>query len=167
MSGKDQSKWIRYCGGMGLIAVLILLGTPRDAHSGEIVSLSVDTSTVWRDYDQGWQAYQRDDWVEAYGLLARVWPLYLQLRNIPGSPFPQAPQFFDDLNAALQHARGELFFWMNQFPEQSRREYADLGKQLAQCRSQLSGIDRSYSFELPGVRRPPKPALGRVPPPGN
>jgi len=141
---------------MGLIALLVLLGTPRDAHSGEIVSLSVDTSVVWKEFDQGWQAYQKEDWVDAYGLLARVWPLYLQLRGTPGSPFPQAPQFLDDFNAALQHARGELFYWMYQFPEQSRRDYADLGRQLGQCRFQLSGSDRSYSFELPAVRKPPK-----------
>jgi hypothetical protein len=153
---------------MALVIVLVvLLAMPHRAHGGEIVSLNIDTAELWTNFDQGWQAYQRDDWGEAFRLLGMVFPLYIQLRGNPRSPFPQDPQFLETFRAALQHVQGELRFWVHQFPEQSRREYADLGMQLSQCRFQLTGSDRAYTFVLPGMTRPPKPVLSRLPPPRN
>ena len=166
MIRKTHSRWIQHCM-PGVIGLVMLFALPHHAHSGEIVSLNFDSSQVWAYFDQGWQAYDKGDWVEAHRLLAMAYPLYLQLRGNPLSPFPQDSQFSNDFTNALKHAHGELLFWTHQFPEQSRRAYAELGAELGRCRFQLSGSDRSYSFVLPEGQRPSKPGLRRVQPPQN
>jgi hypothetical protein len=152
-------------GKAGLAALLILFGMPLRVQGAETVSLNFDPYQIWAYYEQGVDAFNRDDLVEAYRTLNFVWPLYNQMRNSPGSPFPQDSQFYDGFKAGLEHLRRELIFWTQQFPADSQREYATLVEKFNECQFRLTGRDIRYSYQLPGQARPSKPKLGHVPPP--
>jgi hypothetical protein len=158
---------------LSLIALVVTAGSafisrPMPA-APPTITVSFDVYDSWQQFDAGWQAFARDDFVEAYRLLTRAWLHYEGFRGHPDSPFPPAQQFYDQFKGALEYSRAELAYFSQVYPSEARQQLTESNRKLSECNARLrqTGTTERSSGEYspPPVRRPPKPDLYRLPPP--
>ena len=98
-------------------------------------------------YDYGWQAYERQDWIAAFG-----WLEFYYLLTANSGQLQQDQPFMAELIAAKNHAVSQLIAM--------RDENQRLRAQIAEQAKSSTGIGTKYS----GIHQPP-PALRRTLPP--
>ncbi len=160
--------------GLCALGAGILVSLAQHASSAAtVIPIPFEAKQAWGYFDNGWQAYHRDDLVEAYRSFGIAWLLFGALQGHAESPFPPDEQFREQFAAVLEYTRGELIYFSQKYPGEARTALEDVSSRFSDCQAKLSLCGNSsrekYSGDFkPGrsAPRPPKPKLPRVPPPG-